>query len=211
MTAQQQPINVAFIDLPPEEVDRIYAQSLFEMAEKAGGRPKLEEIGDELEQIAEQTGRDPQMREFFNSKVITAGDKERVLSAAFKDRMDPLIYQFVMVLARRERIDRFRRIVAAFDQLMQDKFGIVEVDVFTRYPLDKGEVDAIRAKLQDAMKREPVVHAYTDETMIGGIRIQVGDKLLDASVDAQLRHMQTRLMENGGGALRSKIDRILGN
>lgn len=210
MTAPQ-PINVAFIDLPPEEVDRIYAQSLFEMAEKEGGRAKLEEIADELEQLVEQTGRDPEMREFFNSKVITAADKERVLAVSFKDRVDPMIYNFVLVLARRERIDRFRRIVAAFDQMMQDRFGIVEVDVFTRFPLERGEIDAIREKLQTAMKREPVVHAYTDETMIGGIRIQVGDKLLDASVDAQLRHMQSRLLENGGSALRSKIDRIINN
>lgn len=208
MTAQQ-PINVAHIDQPPEEVDRIFAQSLFDLAEKQGGRAALDEIADELEQIAEQTGRDPQMREFFNSKVITGADKERVLATAFKDRVNPLIYQFVVVLARRERIDRFRRIVAAFDQMMQEKFGIVEVDVFTRYPLEKSEIDAIRAKLQAAMKREPVVHAYTDENMIGGIKIQVGDKLLDASVDAQLRHMQQRLLEQGGGALRAKIDRII--
>lgn len=205
----QQPINVAFIDQPPEEVDRIYAQSLFEIAEAQGGRAKLDEVSDELEQLVESTGRDQQLREFFNSKVIPAADKERVLGTAFKGRTSDMMYNFFLLLARRERLDRFRRIVAAFDQLMQERFGIVEVDVFTRYPLERSEIDAIRTKLQDAMKREPVVHAYTDETMIGGIKIQVGDKLLDASIDAQLRHMRTKLLEQGGGALRAKIDRII--
>jgi len=205
----QQPINVAFIDQPPEEVDRIYARSLFQLAEQQGGREALEAIADELEQISEQTGRDPQMREFFNSKVITAADKERVLATSLKDRVNPLVYNFTLVLARRERIDRFRRIVAAFDEIMQDRFGIVEVDVFTRYPLERSEVDAIRTKLQTAMKREPVVHAYTDENMIGGIKIQIGDQLVDASIDAQLRHMRTNLVDQGGSALRAKIDRII--
>jgi F-type H+-transporting ATPase subunit delta len=208
VTAQQQ-INVAFIDQPPEEVDRIYAQSLFELAEQQGGRAKLEEIGDELEQLAEQTGRDPQMREFFNSKIITAADKERVLRAGFTGRMSEVVCSFALLLARRERLDRFRRIVAAYDQMMQDRFGIIEVDIYTRYPLDKAEVEAIRARLHSVLKREPVVHAYVDETMIGGIKFQVGDKLLDATVDAQLRHMRARLLEQGGGALRARIDRII--
>lgn len=197
------------IDLPAEEVDRIYAQSLFEVVEAKGGRPLLEEISDELQQIAEETGKDPLMREFFNSKVITAADKARVLGLGFKGRMNELVFDFTQVLARRERLDRFRRIVSAFDQMMQDRFGIVEVDVYTRYPLGRDEIEGIRSTLHAAMKREPVVHAYTDDTMIGGIRIQVGDKLLDATVDAKLRHMRTRLREGGGDALRSRIDRII--
>ena len=70
------------------------------------------------------------------------------------------------------------------------------------------EQKAIGVALHQAMKREPVVHAYVDESMIGGLRIHVGDKMLDASVDAQLRKMREKMMIDGSSTLRERLDHM---
>lgn len=197
------------IDLPPEAVDRVYALSLFELAEAHGGVARLEEIADEMEQLAETTRADAQTSEFFSSRIVTGADKARVLTSSLKGRISDLHLTFMLLLVKRERLDRYRRICTAFDQLMQDRFGKVEVDIFTRYPLDRSEVDAIRGKLQVAMKREPVLHAYTDDSMIGGMKLQIGDQLLDATIDAQLRRMRELLLQQGAGSLRARMERII--
>lgn len=200
----------AAIEAPPEALDKIYAQALFELVEKQGGRALLEEINDEMEQLEEARARDPKVREFFRSKIISSGDKERVLGKGFKGHINPLLMNFVLLLARKERLDRTYPIFTAYDQMLQERFGRVEVDVYSRYPMSAEDVENIRATLAGVMKREPVVHAYVDDKMIGGLRIQVGDKMLDATVDANLRKMRDRIVERGGGALRERIDRMFG-
>jgi len=93
--------------------------------------------------------------------------------------------------------------------MVQDKFGRVEVDVYTRHQLPSDQLEKIRERLQATLGREPIMHAYTDETMVGGVRMQVGDQLIDASVGTQLRKMRKRLMEDGSASLRTRFDRAI--
>ncbi len=203
------PSAIPIIDTPPEAVDKIYAQSLFELAEAEGGRPLLETIADEFEQLSDLRARDPQTAEFFRSRLISPADKARVLGSAFKDRVSPLLLRFVLYVTRKERLDRIWRIAASFDQLIQERLGRVEVDVFTRFPLSPEELSGIAERLHKALGREPIVHAYPNEGMIGGMKVRVGDKLIDASIETQLRRMRDRLIEQGGAAVRAQFDRIV--
>ncbi len=197
------------IDTPPEAVDKVYAQSLFELAEAEGGREPLETIADEFEQLADLRTRDPQAAEFFRSKLISPADKARVISGAFKGRVNPLLLRFVLYVTHKERLDRIWRMAEAYDKIIQERLGRVEVDVYTRFPLSPEQLSGIADRLHKALNREPIVHAYIDEHMIGGMKVRVGDKLIDASIDTRLRRMRERLMERGGAAARANYDRIV--
>lgn len=197
------------IDQPPEAVDKIYALSLFELAETQGGRALLEEVADEVEQLREGRSRDPQVQEFFRSRIIPAPVKAGVLQRALGGKIHRLVLNLMLLLAKKERLDRAQRVFDAFDQLMQERFGKVEVDVYTRFPLGEGELGALRDRLQAVLKREPIMHAYIDESMIGGIKLQIGDKMMDASVATTLRRMREQLLEGGASEVRSRSGRII--
>ncbi|MBL8745038.1 MAG: ATP synthase F1 subunit delta [Phycisphaerae bacterium] len=199
----------AIIDQPPEALDKVYAQSLFELAEAEGGRPRLEEISDEIDHLFELRGMDPQGTEFFRSRLIPAAEKIKVLQASLGGKITPLLLKTTLLLARKERLDRMWRVFTAFQQMLDEKFGKIEVDVFTRFPLPPEEVERLRVRLQNILKREPIMHAYTDEAMIGGLKIQVGDKIMDASITTTLRRMCDRLIESGSDAVRARADRII--
>lgn len=201
--------TLMIVDPPPDALDKVYAQSLFELAEAQGGRELLMELADEMDQIEETRGTDPQVTEFFRSKVIPATMKVEVLNRTFGGRITPLLLNFSLLMAKKERLDRIWRCFTAYKQMLDEKIGKVEVDVWTRFPMPQDQVDSLRAKLQAALKREPIVHVYTDEKMMGGMRLQVGDKLIDATVDTRLRRMRDLLIEDGGNVVRERINRLL--
>lgn len=196
------------VNSPPEALDKLYAQSLFELAESQGGRQLLEELNDEMDQLEELRERDPQVAEFFRSLIIPGGAKVVVLKKSLDGRVNPLLEKFMLLLGRKDRFDRVWQVFTAYGQMLQERFGKVEVDIHTRFALSQQELASITQTLQEAIKREPIVHAYIDENMIGGLRIQVGDKMLDASVDAQLRRMREKMDSEGAGSLRERLDRM---
>lgn len=204
MTAQQTQV----IEGPPEALDKVYAQALFELAEAEGGRQLLEELAGETQALADTT-RTPDRREFFRSRIIPVAAKEEVLRKALEGRIHPLLFRFIVTLVRKERLDRLWRIFEAYDQMIQERFGRVEVDIFTRYPVPQDQLNALGARLQEALGREPVMHAYIDDKMIGGVKLLYGDVLIDASVDTQLRKMKDRMVQHGSGEIRDRFDRAV--
>ena len=94
---------------------------------------------------------------------------------------------------------------------MQKAFGRIEVDVFTPEPLSDDGREAIRARIQDALRQEPVLYTYTDPSMIGGIKLRIGDQLIDASVATRVRRMRERILGAGPVMLAERFDRLVEN
>ena len=80
----------------------------------------------------------------------------------------------------------------------QEAFGRVEVDVFTASgSVDDATKSALAADLKKSLGKEPVLHFYADAAMIGGLKLRIGDRLIDGSVAAQLRRMRSALLDGG--------------
>jgi len=197
------------LETPPDGVDKIYARSLFEIAEKKGGREKLEELSSELDEIAEIVRANPRVREFIANKTIATDKKEASLRRMFEGRISPELFATIGVLNRKGRLGQLMRVAAAFQQMVEDKFGRIEVDVYTRFPLPPDEADQLRKVLHERMHREPVLYSYTDPTMIGGFKLRVGDRLLDASFKTRLGKLKDQLKSEGGKQIRARFDRAV--
>ncbi|MCA9306119.1 MAG: ATP synthase F1 subunit delta [Phycisphaerales bacterium] len=192
-------------DSPPEALDKVYAEALFDLAQSDGGRERLESLSGELDELIELTRGNAELSEFLASQIIPIEQRERSLEKVFQGRVSPLLFNFMVILNRKERLSRLLPIASAFERMVQEKFGRVEVDVWTRHPLPKDQVDSLRNRLQQALGREPIVYTYTDSSMIGGIKMQVGDRMVDASVATQLRRMKETLSKDGASRLRERF------
>ena len=187
----------------------VYARSLYELAQDAGGRDKIVEIADEIEQVCELARGNRGFREFLGSPIIDRGRRADALRGIFRERVTDLMLRYMLVLNDRGRLGHLEAIGNAYDQLVHEAFGRVEVDLFTPAPLDPGQLDAIKQRIGTALGKEPVVYAYTDPSMIGGLKLRIGDQLIDGSVAARLRRMRHRFLTTGAAALRENFDRIL--
>ncbi len=194
---------------PPNAISRVYAQSLFELARESGGQPAIESTLGELEDILELARSDARFNEFLSSRILSASRRAVSLTAILKGRVSDLVFRFLLTLNRKGRLPDLPSIAAAFDQLVQASFGRIEVDVFTASPISADELNLIQARLKKALGKEPVVHPYTDSGMIGGLKVQIGDQLIDASIATSLRKLKDRLATDGSAKVRSAADRII--
>ena len=60
------------------------------------------------------------------------------------------------------------------------------------------------------LQKEPVIHAYTEQAMIGGVKMQISDQLIDASVASGLRRMRDQLNTRGLAEIRARADKLIG-
>ncbi len=187
----------------------VYAKSLFELASDAGGNDKVVEIADELEQICELLRQDKEVRLFFTSPIIDVPKRSETISAIFSNRVTDLTLRFLLVLNNKGRLNHLESISVAFDLLVQEAFGRVEVDVFTPTAIDADSINIIKGKVQSMLGKEPVLHPYVDKKMLGGLKLRIGDQLIDGSVQTKLRRLSESIKNSGGTAIREQFETYL--
>lgn len=187
----------------------VYARSLFELATDAGGTDKLVEVADELEQICELAREDKKINLFLSSPIVDVKARGKALSAIFTNRITDLMLRFLLVLNNKGRLNRLESIETAFDQLVQEAFGRIEVDVITPVAIDAELMATIKEKISTVLGKEPVLHPYVDESLLGGIKLRIGDQLIDGSVQTRLRKLREELKNNGGAAVRERFESFI--
>lgn len=189
----------------------IYARSLFELAADAGGDEKVTEIADEIEQICDLVSSNQELEKFFSSPIIDSANRNRALSAIFSNKITDLTLRFLLVLNNKGRLNHLQQIAVAYDQLVQDAMGRVEVDIFTPTPIDADSINTIKVKVQKMLGREPVLHPYVDPTMLGGVKLRIGDQLIDGSVQTKLRRLSESIQSGGSDAIRERFETYIEN
>ena len=192
-----------------DALSAVYARSLYELAEEAGGHDKILEIADEIEQVCELAVGDRSFREFLGSPIVDRGRRGDALRNIFRERVTDLVLRFLLVLNDRGRLGHLEAIGDAYTRLVQEAFGRVEVDVFTPGPIEPDQVETLKQRIQTILGKEPVMYTYTEPAMIGGVKLRIGDQLIDGSVAARLKHIRRQFLSSGGSAVRDQFDRIL--
>ena len=192
-----------------DSLANVYALSLFELASSAGGNDKVIEIADELEQICELTRQNREVKLFFSSPIIDVTKRGESLSAIFSNRITDLTLRFLLVLNIKGRLHHLEQITVAFDQLVQEQFGRVEVDIFTPVAVDTESINTIKNKVQEMLGKEPVLHPYVEPAMLGGIKLRIGDQLIDGSVQTKLRRLRETIRSSGSIAIREQFESYL--
>lgn len=199
------------IEAQPDALAKVYAKSLFEIAQSQGGQQNAESILGELEDILEIARNDRSFNELLASRLIDAKKRDASLVRMFEGKVSPLTLNFIRQLNRKGRLANLSQIAVAMDTLVQEQFGRIEVDVFTASPISASELENVRKRLSDSLGKDVIMHPYTDSSMLGGIKLRMGDQLIDGSIQAELRKMRDVLLNKGSANVRGRSGDILGN
>ncbi|MDF1809120.1 MAG: ATP synthase F1 subunit delta [Phycisphaerales bacterium] len=197
------------IEAQPDALANVYAKSLFELAQQQGGQANAESILGELEDIVELARNDRAFSELLASRLIDSGKRDASIERMFNGKVSPLTLNFLRQLNRKDRLANLSQITTAMDVLVQSQFGRIEVDVFTATPIGAGELESVRKQLSASLGKDVIMHPYTDSSMLGGIKLRMGDQLIDASIQAQLRKMRDDLLDTGSAQVRGRSNDIL--
>ena len=193
-----------------DAVARVYAQSLLELAEAAGGDEKIVETSAELIAIMEIIRSDEATAEFLRSPIVEQEKRAIAIRRIFEGRVSDLILRFILVLNGKGRLGEFGAMAAAYDELVNTRLGRVEVDVYTvEGRLEADQLAVLGEKVKSRFGQDPVFHQYADRCLIGGLVLRVGDQLIDGSVRGQLRRMREELLAGGSAEIRARSDDFL--
>jgi F-type H+-transporting ATPase subunit delta len=169
-----------------------YARSLLELA---GEKQQAEPVGQELSEIRQIVVENPTFGSFLADPAIGEIERGETLRRIFEGRVSPLVMNFMQVLNSKGRLGNLVSIADAYDELLDELLGKVEVDVTVAQRLGSDQLEDVRRKVSAALKKDAVLHQYVDESIIGGMILRVQDQLIDGSVKAQLTAMKQKLLD----------------
>lgn len=198
------------IEAQPDALAKVYAKALFEIAQSQGGQSNAESILGELEDIIEIARNDRSFNELLASRLIDSEKRDGSLVRMLDGKVSPLTLNFLRQLNRKGRLANLSQIAVAMDDMVQQQFGRIEVDVFTAAPIGANELESVRKRLSDSLGKDVIMHPYTDSSMLGGIKLRIGDQLIDGSIQAELRKLRESLLSKGRGEIRGRSRDMLG-
>ena len=159
-----------------------YAKALFALGQQEG-MAKLEQYGENLSALEGVLEDSPELVRLFHIPVISVAEKQQVLD---KLDVDPMIKNFCSLLAEKERLPLFEEIAEAFGKLLDEAWGVVRGKLLTAVSLSKEQQAGILARLEKQTSKQIALKFEVDPSILGGVVLQVGDNVLDASLRAQL-------------------------
>lgn len=198
------PIATRAYDARSSELARTYADALVNAAEKSG---EADDVIGELEQIRDFVlTKFPTFAVMMGSPLRTSADKDRIIVQAFEGRAMPTSLNFLRVLNRHGRLELLGPIVQAARATWDRRRNRQPVTVRSAIPLSEDQIGALRDRLAQSLNGEPVISVVVDPSLLGGLVVQVGDDVYDASVLNRLEQLRQRLIEGKTHEIQSRRD-----
>ena len=164
-----------------------YAKALFSLGKKSGA-PQLEQYGADLSGLAGMVAISPALERMFKSPVISLAEKHALVDQLLdKAGADATVKNFCHLLADKGRLAALPAIAGCYGELLDDEKGILRGTVITAVKLDAEKQKKLKADLTKKIKHKKLELVFNeDKAILGGLMLKVGDRVLDASLRAQL-------------------------
>ena len=173
----------------PITVARPYAEAVFELARQTNALP----VWSEMLRAASAVGSDVRMLSALDNPKLSAGDKEALFLSVCGDQLNAEGRSFIRVLVSADRIGLLPEIRELYETRKDEADGVARAQITSAFPIDEGQLAALKTALEKRFGRKIEASVTVDRGLIGGARIVVGDKVIDGSVDAELKAMASRL------------------
>lgn len=171
-------------------VARTYAESLFLVAED---RQEITEVGNHLSALAGPFGTVPQLRQAMLNPRFTSEEKFAAMHA-LDPKMGATLEGFLRVLLSRGRMENLPGIDAEYRRLLYAKTGMVDAEVFSAVSLTEQERSELERTLGRQFGKQVRLTERLQPSLIGGVRIRIGDSVLDRSLEQGLKRIKVKLL-----------------
>ncbi len=169
-------------------IARPYAEALF----RAVGGDNAQALASQLEAVGQVSG-NPQLRQFADSPKVSAQQVFDLVASVVNATMSPKISNLLKAVIDNGRLVALPEIAAQFRALVNASSGISDATIYSAFALDASTLAETVATLEKRFGRKLNATVVIDESLIGGIRVVVGDEVLDTSVKARLEQKKVAL------------------
>jgi F-type H+-transporting ATPase subunit delta len=168
------------------EAARVYADALFEAGKDRG---KLDSLQSQLGQFADAVDRNQELQVFLFSPYLSSADKREGLARALSGA-EPELMNFLELLVEKHRMPEIFRIRRELDELWKKENRRLDVTVVSAVDLDEAVVKKIGEEVERQTGEQVELSSRVDDDILGGIVLQVGNMVLDASIRSRLEKLR---------------------
>jgi ATP synthase F1 delta subunit len=165
---------------------RVYAEALFEVGRDKG---KLDTLQQQLTQFADEVDRNRELQVFFFSPYLSTAEKQEGIERAITGA-EPELVNFLELLVDKHRMTEVFRIRREFDELWKHENRRLDVSVTSAVELDPAVVEKIGQEVERQTGEKVDLSSRVDGEILGGIVLQVGNMVLDASIRSRLEKLR---------------------
>jgi ATP synthase F1 delta subunit len=169
-----------------QDAAHVYANALFEVARDKG---KLDEVREQLDQFADALDGDRDLQVFFFSPYLSSAEKREGMKRAISGA-EPELINFLELLVEKQRMPEIFRIRRELDELWKRENRRIDVTVTSAVELDPAVVGRIGEEVERQTGEEVDLSSRVDDGILGGIVLQVGNMVLDASIRSRLEKLR---------------------
>ena len=173
----------------PSTVARPYAEAAFKLANEAGALGKWSEMLHALALVAA----DERVRAAVADPGLSDAQVAGIFIAILSGKLTGEAENFVRVLAQNGRLELLPEIHDQFVALKNEREGVLEAEVQSAFELSPAQVTELVQRLEKKTGRKVKARIEVDPDLIAGVRIVLGDKVIDGSARAQLGALETAL------------------
>ena len=174
-----------------EEIARVYAEALFDVAKERGD---LDEVHEQLGEVADALSTNRDLQVFFFSPYFSSEEKRDGISRAIAGANQELV-NFLELLAEKHRMPALFRIRARFDELWAKENKRLTVTVTSAVELDPSVAEEVGTAIEQQTGQTIELNTVVDEGIIGGLVLQVGNMVLDASIHNRLEKLRKEVAQ----------------
>jgi F-type H+-transporting ATPase subunit delta len=173
----------------PSTIARPYAEAVFRLADSQG---KLADWSATLGNLAEVAA-DARMRAAVGDPNLSAAKVAGLFLSILSGKLTGDMENFVRVLAENGRLDVVTEIREQYEALKNTREGVVEAEVISAFEMDQAQVADLVGRLEKKTGRKVRAKVSVDKSLIGGVKVVIGDKVIDGSARAQLGALEIAL------------------
>jgi F-type H+-transporting ATPase subunit delta len=174
-----------------EEIARVYARSLFEVATD---HDKLDVVREQLGQFADALAESHELQTFLFSPYFSSDEKKDGLDRAITGA-DEALDNFLALLIENHRMPVVFRVRREFDHLWEEAHHLLPVEITSAIRLDPSIADRIGDEIGRQTGRTVELTSTVDPEVIGGIVVRVGNSILDASIRTRLENLRKQVVK----------------
>ena len=172
-------------------ISKTYADALFELAVEEN---KVDVLFDEIVALKKLFAESGDFISFMNHPQIDKEEKLALIDKAFKGNASDEVTGFVKVIVDKDRFTQIDAILDSFLHEIKEYKGIGEATVITPMPMTEIQKSNLKDKLlKTTSYKEIILDCQIDESLIGGMVVRIGDRVVDSSVKRQLFNLKSQL------------------
>ena len=173
-------------------VARRYATALLQSAEQEN---ELDETARDVELVENTLSQNRELRVILASPVVQKEKKKRILTDLFEKKVGPLTLRFLELLTEKDRESDLLEILGQFNNLVDEKRGILRVEVTSAVPLTDEEGKRLKKKLESYTGKKVISRFKLDPHVLGGFVVRLDDRVIDASLAHQIELLRVKFLE----------------